>query len=158
MKKFTFFWKIRQPGEIYSQWYIRSFTLDGITFNCAEQYMMWKKAMLFGDKATAAKILAEPKPEKQKELGRSVRPFDTAIWDKACYEIVKAGNLAKFQQNPDLAAELKSTAPTTLVEASPVDRIWGIGLAADHPDAQGPTKWRGKNLLGKVLTEVRDLL
>lgn len=154
--QFSFFWKLKHNGEIYSQWFLSPFVLEGIKFNCAEQYMMWKKAMLFGDTVQAAKILAEPKPEKHKELGRGVQPYVDAVWVAARYDIVKAGNVAKFEQNPELMAQLKATKPAILVEASPVDLVWGIGYAEDHPNASEPSTWRGKNLLGKLLTEIRD--
>ena len=88
----------------------------------------------------------------------AVRNFDPDRWDAACYDIVKAGNLAKFSQNPELWDYLKSTGTRILVEASPRDRIWGIGMGKSNPDAADPAKWRGTNLLGFALTEVRDIL
>jgi hypothetical protein len=93
-----------------------------------------------------------------KAYGRAVRNFENDTWDKECYNIVKRGNIAKFSQNPKLGEYLKSTKNRILVEASPQDRIWGIGMSQSNPDAENPVKWRGRNLLGFVLTEVRDEL
>jgi ribA/ribD-fused uncharacterized protein len=152
---FTFFFTEASP---FSQWYRCSFTVDGRPFGCAEQFMMHGKALLFGDAATAAKILAADHPREHKALGRKVKPFDDAIWRREREAIVLAGNRAKFTQNPALRELLLATAGTTLVEASPYDRVWGIGLAESDPRAKDPAQWRGQNLLGKVLTRLRDEL
>lgn len=153
MEKFTFFWR---SHSIFSQWFIVSFVVDAIVFNCAEQYMMYKKAELFEDKEAMHAILAEKSPKKQKDLGRKVRNFKKDVWDNQCEAIVFKGNYSKFSQNPKLLEALLATSGTTLVEASPVDKIWGIGLAEDDPRALNRDAWLGKNLLGKVLTEIRE--
>ncbi len=155
MAEYTFFFTEASP---FSQWYPCAFTVAGNPFNCAEQFMMHGKAMLFGDATSAAKILAVAHPREHKALGRKVASFDDAVWKREREAIVRAGSMAKFAQNPELRALLLATRGTTLVEASPYDRIWGIGLAATSPDANDPTKWRGQNLLGKILTSVRDEL
>ncbi|MBX3154731.1 MAG: NADAR family protein [Deltaproteobacteria bacterium] len=155
MSEYTFFFTEVSP---FSQWYRCTFTDGDHTFLCAEQYMMHGKAVLFGDAETAAEILAADHPRKHKALGRKVRNFDDARWKAHRTEIVRAGNRAKFTQNPDLLAVLLATRGTTLVEASPYDRIWGIGLAATDARAQDPKQWKGQNLLGKILTELRDEL
>ena len=155
MSEFTFFFTEASP---FSQWYRCTFVVDGQTFNCAEQFMMHGKAKLFADDEIAHKILAADHPKQHKALGRKVKNFDDAIWKAQRLAIVKAGSTAKFTQNADLRALLLATAGTTLVEASPYDRIWGIGLAASNPLAQDPNTWRGQNLLGKILTELRDEL
>jgi ribA/ribD-fused uncharacterized protein len=152
---FTFFFTAASP---FSQWHPCTFTGDGHAFCCAEQFMMHGKAVLFGDAKIAAQILAATDPKQHKALGRKVAGFDAARWRAAREGIVKAGNHAKFTQNPALLATLLATRGTTLVEASPFDRIWGIGLAATDPRASDPSKWRGQNLLGKILTELRDEL
>ncbi|WP_299454687.1 NADAR family protein [uncultured Microscilla sp.] len=152
-EQFTFFWETRSP---LSQWHPSDFTVDGVAFNCAEQYMMCQKAKLFEDQQIAAQILLTKKPRDQKALGRKVRNFDSAIWNNHCKKIVYEGNYAKFTQNEALKASLLATTGTTLVEASPYDKIWGIGLAADHPDAQDKSKWQGTNWLGEVLTQLRN--
>jgi ribA/ribD-fused uncharacterized protein len=153
MPEFTFFFTEASP---FSQWHRCTFVVDGKTFGCAEQYMMHGKALLFGDGEIAAQILAAAHPRDHKALGRKVRGFDDAMWKRERERIVRDGNRAKFTQNAELRAQLVATRGTLLVEASPRDRIWGIGLAATDPRAKDPTKWRGQNLLGKLLTALRD--
>lgn len=120
--------------------------------------MMAEKARLFSDDEMLESILNAKHPKEMKAFGRAVRNFDNDIWDKECYGIVKRASLAKFSQNLVLADYLKSTKNRILVEASPRDRIWGIGMAQSNPAVENPLKWRGKNLLGFALTEARDEL
>ncbi|MFC4160978.1 NADAR family protein [Chitinimonas lacunae] len=141
-----------------SQWYRRPFTVDGVDYASAEHYMMAGKARLFGDGATLERILATDDPSAAKRLGREVQHYDEQSWRQHRFEIVLAGNLAKFGQHRDLHDFLLGTGHQILVEASPVDRIWGIGLAADHPDAANPARWQGDNLLGFALMQVRQQL
>lgn len=155
MSAFTFFFTEASP---FSNWYPCRFVVDGIEFNCTEQHMMHGKAMLFGDTDVAAEVLAAAHPREHKALGRKVKNFDDHVWRRERVRIVTAGNRAKFTQNPDLLAQLLATAGTTLVEASPYDKIWGIGLDAKDPRASDPAQWKGQNLLGKLLTELRDEL
>ena len=150
---FTFFWR---PDSPFSQWYPCQFVVDGARFGCAEQFMMHGKAVLFGDGEIAAEILAATDPRTHKALGRKVRGFDDHAWKKAREGIVYAGNHAKFTQHDELRAALLATAGTELVEASPMDRIWGIGLSSSSPLATDRSKWRGLNLLGRILTRLRD--
>ncbi len=147
---YVFFW-----SGWPSQWYPARFAVDRVTYSCTEQYMMAEKARLFGDGDTLRQILATTNPAEQKALGRCVTPFDEARWTAKCREVVYRGNLAKFGQNDDLRALLLATGTKTLVEASPKDRIWGIGLAADDPRATKRSAWRGKNWLGEELMRVR---
>jgi hypothetical protein len=155
MSEYTFFFTESSP---FSQWYRCSFRVDDVTFNCAEQFMMHGKARLFDDVEVAAKILAADHPRDHKALGRKVKNFDDAAWKRARETIVLNGNRAKFTQNPALRDALLATKGTLLVEASPYDRIWGIGLSATDPRARNPTLWKGQNLLGKILTALRDEL
>lgn len=155
MSTYTFFFTEASP---FSQWYRCRFEADGNEFNCAEQYMMFGKAALFGDAEVGAQILAADHPRQHKALGRKVGNFDDKVWRRERETIVMAGSRAKFTQNPELLRLLLATAGTTLVEASPYDRIWGIGLAVGDPRAQDPTQWRGQNLLGHILTRLRDEL
>ena len=155
MSRFTFFFTEASP---FSQWHRCRFTASEATFNCAEQYMMHGKALLFGDAEVAAQILATAHPKQQKALGRKVKNFDDAIWKREREAIVLAGSRLKYTQNPALLELLLATAGTELVEASPYDRIWGIGLSAKDPRAQDPATWKGQNLLGKILTKLRDEL
>ena len=128
------------------------------SYLCMEQYMMAAKAELFGDKEIRDQILKCSDQKQIKALGRKVRGFEQKVWDKFKYAIVLLGNWHKFSQNRELREFLLSTGDSVLVEASPYDAIWGIRLAASSPEAQDPMKWRGQNLLGFALMEVRDEL
>lgn len=155
MTKYYLFW-----GGICSNWYPARFTINypdlgDVEFNCTEQHMMFEKARLFGDAARANAILATDSPKLQKQLGRQVAGYDEAKWAEVRFNVVVEGNLAKFRQNDDLRERfLRDTAGKTIVEASPYDTVWGIGLAANDPRALDETLWRGSNLLGQVLDEV----
>jgi ribA/ribD-fused uncharacterized protein len=141
---------------VLSQWWPAVFEVDGLAYRHAEGFMMAEKARLFGDERTRQLVLAAAHPAEAKKLGRKVRGFDDGVWQAERYEIVVRGSLAKFGQNPELAAYLRSTGPRVLVEASPVDAIWGIGLGAGDDRARHPSQWLGLNLLGFALTDVRD--
>lgn len=144
--------------DALSNWHESHFEYRGISFCCVEQFMMYGKAMLFHDRNTAAKILATPDPRAQKKLGREVSAFDEALWIEKRESIVTVGCREKFRQNPTLAAALIGTGNTVLVEASPFDRIWGVGLAWNDPRILDPQQWLGQNLLGKSLARVRASL
>jgi ribA/ribD-fused uncharacterized protein len=152
-RRFTFFWQSESP---FSQWHPAKFKVKGKQFVCAEQYMMYGKAVLFGDHAVAERILSTTSPKTQKALGRKVTGFDDRKWRGERERIVYEGNHAKFTQNVDLLERLLATAGTELVEASPTDRIWGVGLSEEDPRILNPSQWRGENLLGKVLTRLRE--
>ncbi len=141
-----------------SQWWPSPFVVGDVRFATAEHYMMWRKAMLFGDEEVASQVLAARHPKQAKDLGRRVRHFDEAAWVAHRREIVVAGNVAKFGQHPDIGRYLTGTGARVLVEASPLDRVWGIGLAADDPAIEKPRGWRGLNLLGFALADVRAQL
>lgn len=149
------FWR---ANEIYSNWYPSVFEIDGQRFNCGEQWMMFAKARLFGDAEMAAAILAEVHPRRQKLLGRKIRGFDSVRWSDECEALVAIGLLEKFRQNPALGEALLATGERLIVEASPDDPIWGIGLEEEDPRALDPTQWQGENRLGKVLMQVRTRL
>ncbi|WP_202700515.1 NADAR family protein [Flavobacterium sp. UGB4466] len=162
--KFLFFWG-HQPtkdGSIsktcFSQWWLSAFTVDKVTYKTAEHWMMAKKAELFNDNEVLAKIIKANSPAEAKKLGRQVKNYDDTLWLANRFEIVTQGNYHKFSQNPDLKAFLLNTDERVIVEASPVDPIWGIGMAGDHKDVLNPEKWKGLNLLGFALMEVRDEL
>lgn len=141
-----------------SQWFPCRFTVDGRVYATAEQYMMAEKARLFGDEETRQQILQATDPRVCKELGRKVRNFDQELWNTHCVDIVVAGNLAKFSQNASLKEFLLSTGESILTEGSPSDCIWGIGRVKSDPLSQDPASWKGTNLLGFALMEVRDKL
>ncbi|MES2597579.1 MAG: NADAR family protein [Verrucomicrobiota bacterium] len=163
--KWAFFWghTPSQDGSItkscFSQWWDgHPFAIDGITYTTAEHYMMAEKARLFRDKATLAEIIAAKSPAIAKKLGRQVTNFDENLWLRHRWDIVVRGNAAKFAQHAELKTFLLQTGDRILVEASPFDRIWGIGMSATHPDAERPQNWKGLNLLGFALMEVRQQL
>ncbi len=152
-ENFTLFW----DGP-FSQWYPCEFKINKIKYNTAEQYMMAEKARIFRDEESLVKIMQTSHPRMQKSLGRKVKNFDPEIWDSRAKKVVFKGNLAKFLQNQELLEKLLATRGTVLVEASPFDRIWGIGLDPKNPDAKDRSKWKGTNWLGEVLTDVREYL
>ena len=163
-RELCLFWG-HQPAEdgsitksCLSQWWMEDFWSIADTYLCMEQYMMAGKAQLFGDEEIRKEVLACSDPRQIKALGRKVRGFDQKVWDKFKYAIVLNGNWCKFSQNRDLREFLLSTGDSVLVEASPYDNIWGIRLAASSQEAQDPTQWRGQNLPGFALMEVRDEL
>ena len=162
--KFLFFWghQGKNNEEIgkfcFSQWYESPFTVDNTTYRTSEHWMMTQKALLFNDRENAAKIIASIKPGEAKQLGRQIINFNQSTWIDNRYRIVTIGNIHKFNQNPLLGEFLLQTESRILVEASPIDEIWGIGLAADNPDIENIEKWRGLNLLGFALMETRDYL
>ncbi len=138
-----------------SNWYPSTFVVDAVVYCCGEQWMMWSKAKFFGDAAIMAEVLAEKNPRKQKALGRKVANYDDAVWKAVARDLVERGLLEKFRQNPELQTELLATGEDVIVEASPLDALWGIGLASDDPRATRPDVWPGKNWLGEVLMRVR---
>lgn len=161
---YTFFWghRVTANGGVgascMSQWFEADFEIEGDKYSSAEHYMMAEKARLFGDEEIRKKILQSKTPNEAKGLGRKIKSFDESKWCENRFDIVVRGNEAKFSQNPRLAHFLKSSSPNVLVEASPVDAIWGIGLHRDDPAAQNPEEWNGLNLLGFALMKVRDEL
>ena len=142
----------------FSQWWVCPFTIEGIVYPTAEHWMMAEKARLFKDDVQLTNILATKKASAAKAFGRKVENFDPLVWDAQKGDIVVKGNLAKFSQHLDIQAFLLATGDKIIVEASPVDSIWGIGLAPDDPLTTQPEHWFGENLLGFALMEVRDIL
>lgn len=149
------FWK---PPNPFGQWTVSPFGIDGITYSCAEQYMMAEKARLFGDTEIEIAILKSDSPRHHQKLGKRVSGFEVDRWIAERRKIVFRGNVAKFTQNEELRSLLLDTGDRRMVEASPIDKIWGIGFAADNPKAYDPENWVGLNLLGEVLDEVRAYL
>lgn len=162
--KYLFFWgHTPNPGapvgkECLSQWYASPFEVDGESYATAEHWMMAEKARLFGNPAAAEAIRRTTHPGEAKKLGRAVTGFDQKVWEAKRFEIVVSGNVYKFSQHPDLREFLLGTGSRVLVEASPRDCIWGIGLSAQNERAQHPDTWRGLNLLGFALMEARRRL
>jgi ribA/ribD-fused uncharacterized protein len=162
--KYIFFWGHTNKNNeavgkfCFSQWFESPFTVDNITFKTAEHWMMAQKALLFGDKKTFEQIISCDKPAAAKELGRQIISYDEQTWNEQKFEIVKLGNIHKFNQYPNFAEYLLKTENRVLVEASPQDNIWGIGLSQDSKDIEDIYAWRGQNLLGFALMEARDFL
>ncbi len=162
--KYLFFWG-HQPshdGSItktsFSQWWKSDFSIETDQYCCMEQYMMAEKARLFEDEEVLEEILKSKNPKQIKELGRKVRNFKEDIWQRNRCSIILNGNYAKFLQNKRLREFLLQTQNRVLVEASPYDKIWGIGMLADDEHVNNPLEWKGQNLLGFALMEVRDEL
>ncbi|KAL7719728.1 NADAR family protein [Entamoeba marina] len=155
----VFFWKTNEPKTgCFSQWWKSDFTVDGITYHFAEQFMMAEKARLFKDDEVKQMILEATDPKTIKDLGRQIRNFDSKIWDENKSEIVFNGNVAKFHQDEELLKILLGTGDKVIVEASPMDKIWGIKMAANNKDILNVHKWKGENLLGFALMSARDFL
>ncbi len=142
-------------GGPFSQWAKCEFVIRGVKYNCTEQYMMAEKARTFGDVRAEMTIMASNDPSQQKFIGRQVQKFDAKVWDKKCKHVVYLANMAKFSQNEGYFNVLRESEGLMLVEASPYDKIWGIGLAEDDPKAQDLFEWKGENWLGEVLVAVR---
>jgi ribA/ribD-fused uncharacterized protein len=161
---FLFFWghKPSADGSItkscFSQWWIAPFQVDGVTYPTAEHWMMAGKAKLFGDTVAFEKIVVAKTPAAAKKIGRLVQNFDPELWDRHKFELVVTGNGHKFSRHPALKDFLLATGEQVLVEASPMDKVWGIGMAAESLAAKNPASWKGSNLLGFALMEVREKL
>ncbi|MCX4988107.1 MULTISPECIES: NADAR family protein [unclassified Streptomyces] len=162
--KYLHFWghRPRPDGRLgsscLSQWWPSPFVVEGVTYATAEHWMMASKARLFGDAEAERQAIEAPNPALAKKAGRLVRDFDNAVWERERFEIVVEGSVHKFGAHPGLRAFLLGTGGRVLVEASPMDRIWGIGLAATDDGASDPRRWQGPNLLGFALMEARDRL
>ncbi len=171
--KYLFFWghvpKVagRVDASCLSQWYPAEFVVEpsgpganepGVSYATAEHFMMAEKARLFGDASALSRVLSARSPAEAKAVGREVVGYVDDVWSKARFDAVVRGNVAKFSASPELRTFLLETGGRILVEAAPRDTIWGIGLGRDHPRASDPSGWRGQNLLGFALMEVRERL
>ncbi len=162
--RYLYFWghRPRPDGGVgascLSQWWPAPFVVDGVEYATAEHWMMAGKARLFGDAEAERQVLAAEHPAEAKKAGRLVRGFDEGTWERERFRLVVEGSLHKFAAHDDLGLFLLGTGDRVLVEASPLDRIWGIGLAADDEAAADPERWRGQNLLGFALMEARERL
>lgn len=149
------FWGNR---DIYSNWHPSLFVIDDVQYANVEQYMMAEKARCFGDADTEQAILRTTNPKDIKALGRAVRNYVDERWVAVRPEVVTRACIAKFSQNEALRRQLLATGDKLIVEASPVDAIWGIGLAENDPRALDPQQWRGQNLLGIALMKAREVI
>lgn len=162
--KYLYFWghQPQRDGGVgkgcLSQWWPAPFTVDGVEYPTAEHWMMARKARLFGDAAAEHAAEAAPGPRQAKAAGRRVAGFDQEVWERERYAIVVEGNVRKFERHAELREYLLGTTSRVLVEASPLDRVWGVGLAAEDDRVRDPARWRGLNLLGFALMEARQRL
>jgi ribA/ribD-fused uncharacterized protein len=161
--RWLFFWGHTPKGPgvgpwVLSNWFPSPFVIDDITYPTNEHWMMAEKARLFGDRVAHARVLRADTPGEAKAIGREVRGYDDDVWGAARFDIVARGCEAKFASDEALRDYLVRTGDRVLVEASPRDRIWGIGMSASHHDATDPRKWRGENLLGFALMKARAAL
>ncbi|GAB7104784.1 NADAR family protein [Streptomyces phaeofaciens JCM 4814] len=162
--KYLLFWGHRPlpdgrlGASCLSQWWPSPFVVGPDTYATAEHWMMAEKARLFDDAEAERRVLAAGHPSEAKKAGRLVRGFDEETWQRERFRIVVEGSVHKFASNPRLRSFLLGTGERVLVEASPVDRVWGIGLAADDDAATDPQRWRGPNLLGFALMQARRRL
>ena len=158
---FTFFWKTSKgilDEGCFSQWQISHFSFRGIQYSSAEQFMMAHKAIAFNDRETLKEIMNESHPRKIKKLGRQIVNFNSDTWDKYKYCVALIGNYCKFDQNEKMKQILINTGDNIIVEASPYDKIWGVGLDENDSRIMNPLYWEGENLLGFVLMKVRDYI
>lgn len=153
-----YFWKVTDQYGFLSNWWICEIDYDGRKFVSSEQLFMYLKAKLFNDDEVAEKIMQTSRQNEIKALGREVKNFDETIWNKHKYELMFIANKAKFRFDYQITDMLLETGDTKLVEASPVDKIWGIGLDAETAKNTPEANWQGQNLLGQVLMDLRDLL
>ncbi|WP_256104861.1 NADAR family protein [Streptomyces sp. ODS05-4] len=162
--RFLPFWghRPRPDGRLgpscLSQWWPSPFTVEGVEYATAEHWMMAGKARLFGDAEAERQAVRAPDPALAKKAGRQVRDFDEDVWARERFGLVVAGSTHKFAADPALTAYLLSTGERVLVEASPLDRVWGVGLPAGDERTLRPAHWRGLNLLGFALMEAREEL
>lgn len=152
-KPYVFFY-----GGPYSNWFMQPFEYNGKTYNCSEQYMMEMKAIVFGDAEIAKQVMEAKSPDVQKRLGRLVAGFNPDHWLGVCEELMVPALVAKFTSAEWLKETILNSGDATLVEASPYDKIWGVGLSRLDPAILDETKWRGANLLGKVLMAAREII
>lgn len=153
--EFLFFFHASSP---FSNWHLSRFEMDGQIYWCVEQYMMAEKARTFGDKLHLKLIMESDNQSFIKAMGRAVKNYRDDVWDKKRYGVVYDACLAKFSQNNALKMKLLNTDNKVLVEASPYDKIWGIGIGETDRHITNPHYWNGKNLLGFVLMDVRNAL
>lgn len=158
--KFNFFWSHKDDvgGCCFSQWFYSPFEVDGHVYKTCEHWMMCQKALLFDTNEKFFEILDTEHPREVKALGRTIKNFDSKVWDKKKYNIVKLGNIHKFSQHPELRKHLLSTGEDIIVESSPYDPIWGIGMSKTDKGVDDIENWKGENLLGFALMEVRNEL
>lgn len=158
MRRIVCFHNPDEMNGYLSNWYMSDFVADDIKFTSMEQYMMYKKAQLFNDKEIMQEILSIDNVGKIKMLGRSVKNYDEVMWNGVRQIVVYEGLYAKFSQNESLREKLLATENDILAECAVSDCIWGIGLAMNDDKRLSTEEWRGQNLLGFAIMQVREKL
>ena len=158
MRKIICFHNPDEPNGYLGNWYLSAFELDGISYSSMEQYMMYQKAVLFGDDDIARQILETSDVGKIKALGRMVKGYDDRIWNGLRQLIVSKGLFGKFSQNEELKKARLDTGDSILAECAVQDKIWGIGLSMKDDRRYDMDAWQGQNLLGFSLMYVRTEL
>ncbi len=156
MSAMVFFHNPDEENGYLSNWFLSDFTAGGVAYSSMEQYMMHRKALLFGDEEAVAGIMATTDVAKIKALGRGVTPYDDTIWNGMRQIIIYEGLLEKFRQNDDLRARLLATGDKLMAECAVQDKVWGIGLSMTDQRRHDISQWRGQNLLGFALMQVRE--
>jgi ribA/ribD-fused uncharacterized protein len=157
MSNLVLFYSNNKENGYLSNFAAYPIIIDNRRFLCNEQYIMFSKALLFGDIETAQLIMESSNPVQMKKLGRQVKNFDEKMWlNGNITRIADNCNVAKFTQYTKLKKLLLATGNATIAEASPYDKIWGIGV--DTEVGKDRTKWQGTNILGESLMRVRDIL
>ncbi len=154
----VFFHLPEEPDGYLSNWYPAAFVLDGITFTSTEQYIMYRKCLLFDDSVSASAILATDDPARHQAIGRNAAGFNGTVWDGVKQTIAFRGLMAKFSQNENLKKQLLHTGNAYLVECAFKDVIWACGIRLHEDERLDISKWRGQNILGFTLMEVREAL
>ncbi|KAJ4344686.1 uncharacterized protein N0V89_012430 [Didymosphaeria variabile] len=155
----VYFYGASNANGFLSQMYPVRFDHAGLKFNSAEQYFQYAKAALFEDEKMMEAIINEKEPKKQKSLGKKVKPFDKDLWQTESFHVVTSATWLKFTKSEaakELKPQLLATGKRLLAEASPRDKIWGIGLNVEQAKSRKPSDWTGRNLLGQALMFVRD--
>ena len=154
----VYFHKPEEPDGYLSNWYPAPFVLDGISYSSTEQYIMYQKCILFGDKESADKVLATDDTQEQQKIGRDSKGYIKEVWEGRRQIVAVRGLLAKFSQNEDLRKKLLDTGDAYLVECAYSDTAWACGIKLDDDKRHDVKNWRGQNILGFALMEVRSLL
>ena len=154
----AFFRHPGEPGGWMSNWFLSPFTLDGTDFSSMEQYIMVRKCRLFGDEALAAAVLRTDEPGEQRAIGRQVKDYQEVIWAGIRQAVAFRGLYAKFSQNEALKALLLGTGSAVIVECVGIDAVWSCGFGLEDEERLDLSRWRGQNILGFALMEVREAL
>lgn len=156
--KAIYFHKPEEPYGFLSNWYPSTFELDGLTFSSVEQYIMYKKCMQFGDREAANAVMATHSPAKQQAIARKAKGYNDVVWKGLRQPVAMRGLFEKFKQSPNLLEQLLETRDSYLVECAVSDRSWACGISLYDDARFNLANWKGSNILGFALMEVREML